>query len=281
MLLIKAITQTLSKISRQAEDRFCKVYAEFELNEINRGDYVDPSDSLNKFFEAELGKDEFDKIQDYLDQTTNPKSLTWHWEYIARQYAEILFPNESNIRKLFLIVDGYDCKPKHEFMAQYKKALNQTLNKIGQPEIDDNDDFLNLNFEGDSSEQFLDIITNTSGVVVINCQPPRPSSTPFGVDTHPLLSTRSVVELFQDLMVYRPASIRAKAIIFSGDQQKLSQRLTFMANTVLRTSQGPVENLREMSHEQWMKNMMEYGEEPAHRRDYLMSWTKGAKHEPK
>lgn len=278
MLIINAIIETLRKINWHAEDHFCKAYAEFELKEIEDRDYVDPSDSLNKFFEKELGSESWGAINDYLDRAVKLKSPTWHWEYIAKEYATQLFPYESKARKLFAIFDGFNNKHKSEFLEQYQTALNKVLVRCKHDEVSEEDNYLSINFDGSSVDRLLDIITNTPGIIVINCYPPRPKPASFmPMDMRPISYSHSLMHLLNKLMLIRPAAIRAKAIIFYGEHNRMPEKLSFMATAVFTTSLGPVQNLREMSDATWQKNVLEYGDEAD--RDFFMKWASGDTHD--
>jgi hypothetical protein len=263
MLLINTIINTLRSISRDAEDHFCKAYAEFELKEIKDREYVDPSDSLNKFFEKELGSESLSAIHDYLDHAVELKSPTWQWEYIAKEYAAQLFPTESKVRKLFAIFDGFNNKHKFEFLEQYQTALNEVLVRCKHDEVNKDDNYLSINFDGDSADRLLDIITNTPGIIVINCCPPPPKpASLMSMDLRPISYSQSLVNLLHTLMLIPPASMRAKAIIFSGEHNRMPEKLSFMVTAIFATSLGPVQNLREMTDAGWQQKILDYGTDP-------------------
>lgn len=283
MLHVNAVIDVLQSLSWKALDHFRKEYSAFELKEWQSHDYVDPTDSLNKFFAGEFGEVVWSEIQDHLDKVTDhPETPTWYLEYIANQYVRKLFPTESHVLKLFVIYDKPESKTKPDFLEHYQDALNSVLHRNGLELIHESDSYISINFDRDSIEQILDIIKTTPGIVIINYHPPEHTSSslvPINLDT--LTYAQSFNHFLDKMLMIQPTSIRAGAVVLVGENGRLPEGASIVATAEFAPTRGPVEILREKPNKQWMKNMMGCDEGPINRRDYLTARTAGTKHEPK
>lgn len=283
MLHVNAVIDVLQSLSWKALDRFRKEYSAFELKEWQSHDYVDPTDSLNKFFAGEFGEEVWVEIQDYLDKVTDCTTTpTWYLEYIATQYVKKLFPKESNVLKLFAIYDKPESKTKFNFLELYQDALNKVLHRKGLELVHDTDSYISLNFDRYSIEQIVNIIKTAPGIVVINYHPPKhTSSNLYPINLDAITYVQSFNDFLDKLLMINPLSIRARAVVLVGEDGRLPEKTAFVTTAVFSPTRGPVEILREISNDQWMENMSGFDEESVKYRDYLIVGEAGTKHEPK